>query len=116
MVLKNKSGITYSQDLQVLVVVYGVLGYHNDVSASVWDKIYTVTNGVINFNEKVKMDVVDPVKNQNPVSKRIHEGDRNGLNNSITNRNNYYCNNNIEHNNENIKRKKRRGTNQERQV
>ena len=109
MVLKNKSGITYSQDLQVFVVVYGVLGYHNDVSASVWDKIYTVTNGVINFNEKVKMDVVDPVENQNPVSKKIHDGDRNRLNNSVTNRNNYYYNNNIEHNNENIKRKKKKG-------
>ena len=55
------------------------------------------------------MDVVDPVENQNPVSKKIHDVDRNRLNNSVTNRNNYYYNNNIEHNNENIKRKKKEG-------
>ena len=99
MVLKNKAGISDTQDLQVFAVV----------DLIVWDKIYTVTNGVINFNEKVKMDVVDPVENQNPVSKKIHDGDRNRLNNSVTNRNNYYYNNNIEHNNENIKRKKKKG-------
>ena len=27
-----------------------------------------VYNGVINFNEKVKIDIVDPVNNQNPIS------------------------------------------------
>ena len=63
MILKNKSGISYTQDLQVFVVIYGVLGHHNDVSASVWNKIYRVTNGSINFDEKVQMDVVDPVSN-----------------------------------------------------
>ena len=67
--------------MQVLVVVYGVIGYHNDVSTSVQGKIYAVKNGVINFNEKVKMDVVDPANNQNPVSKKIHDIDINRLNN-----------------------------------
>ena len=43
MVLKNKSGISYTEDLQVFVMTYGVKGFHNDVSTSVWDKIYTVT-------------------------------------------------------------------------
>ena len=43
--------------------------------------MYAVKNGVINFNEKVKMDVVDPANNQNPVSKKIHDIDINRLNN-----------------------------------
>ena len=57
MVLKNKAGISDTQDLQVFAVV--------DLIA--WDKIYTVNNGIINFKEKVKMDVIDPVNNKNPV-------------------------------------------------
>ena len=60
MVLKNKAGISDTQDLQVFAVV----------DLIVWDKIYTVHNGIINFNEKVKIDVIDPVNNKNPVSKR----------------------------------------------
>ena len=60
MVLKNKAAISDTQDLQVFAVV--------DLIA--WDKIYTVHNGIINFNEKVKMDVIDPVNNKNPMSKR----------------------------------------------
>ena len=60
MVLKNKAGISDTQDLQVFAVV----------DLIVWDNIYTVHNGIINFNEKVKMDVIDPVNNKNPVSKR----------------------------------------------
>ena len=49
-----------------------------------------VYNGVINFNEKAKMDVVDFVNNQNPVSKKIHDTNINRLNN--------YYNNNLKHN------------------
>ena len=75
MTLKNWSGISYKQDLQIFVVVYGVKGYHNNVSKSVWDKMCTVYNDVINFNEEVKMDIVGPVNNQNPVSKKIHDAD-----------------------------------------
>ena len=60
MVLKNKAGISDTQDLQVFAVV----------ALIAWDKIYTVHNGIINFNEKVKMDVIDPVNNKNPMSKR----------------------------------------------
>ena len=98
-VLKNEYGISYTQDLQIFVVVYGVVEDHNNVS-SVGDKISTVTNGVINFNEKVKMDVVDPFNNQNPVSKKIHDDDINRVNNPITNRSKYCHNNNLAHNNE----------------
>ena len=62
--------------------------------------MYTVYNDIINFNEKIKMDIVDPINNQNPASKKIHGADINRLNNSIINRNKYYYNNNLEHNNE----------------
>ena len=46
------------------------------------------------------MDVVDPVTNQNPVSKKLNDDNINRLNNSIIKRNKYYYNNNLEHNNE----------------
>ena len=35
MVLKNKSGISYKQDLVILVIVYGISGFHNNVLLSV---------------------------------------------------------------------------------
>ena len=38
MILKNKSVISYTQDLQVYVITYGVIRYYNDVS-NVWNKI-----------------------------------------------------------------------------
>ena len=38
------------------------------------------------------MDIVDPVNNQNPASKKIHDADVNILNNYIINRNKYYYN------------------------
>lgn len=41
--------------------------------------------GVIDFNGKMKMDVVDLVSYQNSVSKKIHDADRNRFYNSITN-------------------------------
>lgn len=52
MVLKNKAGISDTQDLQVFAVF----------DLIVWDKIYTVHNGIINFNEKVKMRVATKKK------------------------------------------------------
>ena len=61
--------------------------------------MYTVYSDVINFNGKAKMNIVDPINNQNPASKNIYDADINRLNNSIINRNKYYYNNNLEHNN-----------------
>ena len=61
--------------------------------------MYTVYNDVINFNGKAKMNIVDPINNQNPASKKMYDADINRLNNSTINRNKYYHNNNIEHNN-----------------
>ena len=65
---KKKGGICHTQDLQIFVVVCSLKGYHNNIQTNVWGKIYVVYNGVINFNEKVKIDIVDPVNNQNPIS------------------------------------------------
>lgn len=48
MVLKNKSGISYTQDLVILVIVYGISGFHNNVLLSVWDKNHEMTNGTLN--------------------------------------------------------------------
>lgn len=42
-------------------------------------------HGVINFNDMMKMDVVDLVSYQNSVSKKIQDADRNRCYNSITN-------------------------------
>ena len=50
-------------------------------------------HGVINFNDMMKMDVVDLVSYQNSVSKKIQDADRNRFYNSITNWNKYYYNN-----------------------
>lgn len=80
MILKNKSVISYTQDLQVYVITYGVIRYHNDVS------MFGIRyHGVINFNDMMKMDVVDLVSYQNSVSKKIQDADRNRFYNSITN-------------------------------
>ena len=42
-------------------------------------------HGVINFNDKMKMDVVGLVSYQNSVFNKIHDADRNRFYNSITN-------------------------------
>ena len=44
----------------------------------------TVYNGVTNFNEKVTMKIVDPVNNQNPMSKTTHDASINRKANTIT--------------------------------
>ena len=44
---------------------------------------YTVYNGVINFNEKVTIEIVDPVNNQNPVSKTTHDASIKRITNAI---------------------------------
>ena len=49
MVLKNKSSISYTQDIRVFIIVYGVKEYHNDVDTSVRDILYTVIDGTLDF-------------------------------------------------------------------
>lgn len=54
MVLKNKSGVAYTEDLVIRVIIYGISGYHNDVPSGVQDKTYEITNGILNFITTVK--------------------------------------------------------------
>ena len=88
MILKNKSVISYTQDLQVYVITYGVIRYHNDVS-NVWNKIPRCHQ----FQWQDENGVVGLVSYQNSVSNKIHDADRNRFYNSITNWNKYYYNN-----------------------
>ena len=56
MVLKNKAGISYANELTIFVIVYGVSGYVNNVNTSVWDRLFEVTNNSIKFEATIDMD------------------------------------------------------------
>lgn len=53
--MENKSSAAYAQDLVIRVTVYGILGYHDDVPLSVWNKKFEITNGTHNFVTLIKM-------------------------------------------------------------
>ena len=55
MVLKNKSGIRYTQDLVIHAIVHGISGFHTNVLLSVGDKNYEIRNGTLNFITLDKM-------------------------------------------------------------
>ena len=87
MVLKNKSGISHAQDLQVVIVVSGVKGYQNDVTTIVWDKVYELQNGTLEFQTPEKMTkeliIQDAVNDNNPIIQKRHQNDFNFLNNTF---------------------------------
>ena len=56
MVLKNKAGVSYANELTIFVIVYGVSGYVNNVNTSVWDRLFEVTNNGIKFEAPIDMD------------------------------------------------------------
>ena len=56
MVLKNKAGMSYANELTIFVIVYGVSGYVNNVHTSVWDRLFEVTNNSIKFEATIDMD------------------------------------------------------------
>ena len=56
MVLKNKAGISYANNLTIFVIVYGVSGYVNDVPTSVWDRVFEVLDNAIKFETYIDMD------------------------------------------------------------
>ena len=56
MVLKNKAGISYANELTIFVIVYGVSGYVNNVHTSVWDRLFEVTNNSIKFEAPIDMN------------------------------------------------------------
>ena len=53
--MENKSCAAYAQDLVIRVTGYGILGYHDDVPLSVWNKKFEITNGTHNFVTLIKM-------------------------------------------------------------
>ena len=59
MVLKNKAGVSYTNELTIFVIVYGVSGYVNNVDTSVWDKLVEVTNNTIKFEAAIDMNKFD---------------------------------------------------------
>ena len=40
--MKKKARVAYAQDLVIRVIVYGILGYHNDGLLSVWYRKFEV--------------------------------------------------------------------------
>ena len=56
MVLKNKAGISYVNELTIFVIVYGVSRYVNNVHTSVWDRLFEVTNNSIKFEAPIDMN------------------------------------------------------------
>ena len=67
MVLKNKAGISYANELTIFVIVYGVSGYFNNVHTSVWDRLFEVTNNTIKFEATIDMNKHD-IKNVDNLS------------------------------------------------
>ena len=67
MVLKNKAGISYANELTIFVIVYGVSGYVNNVHTSVWDRLFEVTNNSIKFEASIDMNKHD-IKNVDNLS------------------------------------------------
>ena len=79
LVLKNKSGLGYAQDLVVHIVVYGISVYHIvfDVPLSVWDKKYEITSDTLNFITHVEMTkelkIPDAFNDDNSVTKNVFD-------------------------------------------
>ena len=85
----NHSISSFDDILQVYVITYGVKGYHNDVSTSVWDKVYELQNDTLEFQTPVKMTkeliIQNAVYENNPITKKTFDD-------AVMSRF-YYCNN-----------------------
>ncbi|PFX22330.1 Hsp70/Hsp90 co-chaperone CNS1 [Stylophora pistillata] len=97
-IMKKKTGVAYAQNLTVYVVVYGIKGYHDNVPTSVYDGIYNLNNGTVEFDTDVEMlkerKIKDAFNDQNPMTKKSRDHDFHNLINKISNRNKEnYCNN-----------------------
>ena len=64
--MENKSCAAHAQDLVIRVTVYGILGYHDDVPLSVWNKKFEITNGTHNFVTLIK--ITKELKTQDTVN------------------------------------------------
>lgn len=69
-VMKNKSGQAYDQELDIWVVVYGSKGYYNDLPIQdVWDVLYSIIHdGFIYFNSPLLID--NPWVSLSPTTKQ----------------------------------------------
>ena len=80
MVLKNKAGISYANELNIFVIVYGLSGHFNNVETSVWDRLFEVTNDSIKFETNIDLNnneiknIADGVENNDAVNiKQLNE-------------------------------------------
>ena len=55
-VMKMKSGVPYTPNLQTYIVIYGVTGYQSDVPPTVYDALYSITNNKIVFNNQIDLN------------------------------------------------------------
>ena len=61
------------------VIVYGVRGTHSDIPIQIWDKLYDINNGTlefeipINMNGKAITNLKNPVNNQDAATKKYME-------------------------------------------
>ena len=67
MELKNKTGISYANELTIFVIVYGLSGYFNNVETSVWERLFEVTNNGIKLESTFDMNKHD-IKNVDNLS------------------------------------------------
>ena len=80
MILKNKAGIGYVNELTIFIIIYGVSGYVNNVHTSVWDRLFEVTNNTIKFDIPINMNnhnikgITDGVENLDAINvKQLNE-------------------------------------------
>ena len=80
MVLKNKAGISYANELTIFVIVYGLSGYFNNVETTVWDRLFEVTNDSIKFETNIDLNnneiknIANGVENNDAVNiKQLNE-------------------------------------------
>ena len=80
--LKMKGGAATPQNVDGWLIVYGITGTHNNVSSSVLDAVYTITNGnmlmqaPINMNRKTIKNLPLPTSASQAASKAYVDGSR----------------------------------------
>ena len=79
---KNEGGAATPQSVDGWLIVYGITGTHNNVSSSVLDAVYTITNGnmlmqaPINMNRKTIKNLPLPTSASQAASKAYVDGSR----------------------------------------
>ena len=55
-VMKMKSGVSYTPNVQTYIVIYGLTGTQSDVPPRIYDALYSVTNNKIVFNNQIDLN------------------------------------------------------------